>query len=106
LIIIVVVSFSLTSIATLIAFGKPITREAIEISRNTWLVQSFLKNAERYTLEVHYKNETQSGISHGIWYITWYIHPVGAPSAFAYFVSHSIDAVTGRILDEGVASLR
>lgn len=103
----VVVSFALTSINTLILQGNSVTEEeAIEISRNSQLVQSLLENSDGHTLEVHYQNKTQSGREHGIWHIVWYIHPVGAPSAFTYVVSHIIDEETGAIIDEGTASIR
>lgn len=101
--ILVIASFSLTSINILIVQGNFLTiEEAIEISRNSELVQNFLEDADRYTLEIHYSNQTD----HGVWLITWYIHPEDAVSAFAYVVSHTIDAETGEILREGSASMR
>jgi len=107
LVILVVASFVFTSINIFAARRGLLTREeAIEISRNSKLVQSLLENADRYTLEVHYLNKTQSGKEHGIWKIMWYIHPTGAISAFEYGVSHSIDEETGEILDEGWISFR
>ena len=79
--------------------------EAIEISRNSELVQRLLDDADRYTLEVHHQNRTNFW-DRGVWHIVWYIHPEKAPSAFAYVASHTIDDRTGEILDEGTASLR
>ena len=103
----VVLSFTLTLMSTLIVAGNSLTKEeAIEISRNSKLVQSLLEDADRYTLEVHYQNKTESGKEHGIWLITWYIHPTGATSAFAFVISHAIDEETGEILYEGTASAR
>ena len=105
--ILVIVSFSLTSINILIVQEISLTKEeAIEISRNSKLVRSFLEDADRYTLEVHHLNKTQAGMDHGVWDITWYIHPNNAPSAFAYVVSHTIDEETGEILREEAMSLR
>jgi len=101
IVVLVVASFALTSMSTLITAGNPLTREeAIEISRNSQLVQRFWENADRYMLEVNYQNQTD------VWHITWYIHPMDAVSAFAYVVSQSIDGETGEILDEGAASIR
>lgn len=103
----VIVSFVFTSINMFVVQGGSVTKEeAIEISRNSKLVRSLLEGADRYTLEVHYLNKTQSGKNHRRWHITWYIHPTGAVSAFSYIVSHSIDSKTGEILAEGWASAR
>ena len=97
----VIVPLALTSINTLIIQGNSLTREeAIEIGKNSQLVQSLFKNAEFYTLEVNYENQTD------VWHITWYIHPMGAVSAFRYVVGQSIDGETGEILDEGATSAR
>lgn len=96
-----------TVVGMLAVAGTPITREeAIEISKNTKTVQSFLETADRYSLEVHYLNRTHNGGDSGIWNIVWYIHPLDAPSAFAYIVSHSINEETGELLSEGTASIR
>ena len=105
----------------LVVRGDSLSREeAIEISRNSKLVRSLLEDSDRYTLEVHYMNETQVNKTreeqpwlqkfypkdHSVWSVTWYIHPEGAVSAFAHVVSHVIDAETGQILHEGWASMR
>lgn len=103
----VVFCFAFTLINVLVAQGVSLTEEeAIEISRNSKLVQSLLESADYHALEVHYLNSTQVNENHGRWLITWYIHPIGAVSAFSYVVSHSIDEETGEILDEGWLSLR
>jgi len=117
----VVLSFTLTLMSTFIVAGNSLTKEeAIEISRNSQLVQSLLEDADRYTLEVHYLNQTQVNEAReeypwlqefypkdrSVWTVTWYIHPMGATSAFAYVVSHIIDAETGQILHEGWLSAR
>jgi hypothetical protein len=105
--ILVISVFALTSISIFVVRGGSLTREeAIEISRNSKLVRSLLEGADRYTLEVHYLNKTQVYEDHGVWSIMWYIHPIDAPSAFAYVVSHTINEETGEILSEGSASLR
>lgn len=105
--ILVVFSFVLTSISIFAVQGGSLTKEeAIKISRNSKLVRSLLEGADYYTLEVHYLNRTQVNNDRGMWFITWYIHPIGAVSGFAYVVSHSIDEETGEILDEGWSSLR
>jgi hypothetical protein len=107
LVTVVIASIVFTSTNILIGQGGALTREeAIEISRNTKLVQSFLENADRYTLEVHYLNKTQSDTGHGIWTIIWYIHPANAVSAFSYDVIHIIDEETGEILEEGAGASR
>ena len=121
MVILVIVSFAFTSINLISAQGGPITREeAIEISRNSQLVQSLLENADRYTLEVSYLNRTQvnkmrenlrwfrecCSENRSVWIVSWYIHPIGARSGFAYSVGHVIDGETGEILDEGAASIR
>lgn len=106
-VILVVFSFTLTSINMFVVQGGSLTKqEAIGISRNSKLVRSLLEGADYYTLEVHYLNKTQINKDHGVWCITWYIHPMDAASAFRYVVSHSIDEETGEILDEGWASMR
>lgn len=96
-----------TLVGTLAVAGTPITKEeAIEISKNTKTVQSFLETADNYFLEVHYLNKTHTEKDYGIWNIVWYIHPIGAPSAAAYVVSHSINEETGEIMSEGTGSIR
>jgi len=117
----VIVSFAFTSINIFAVQGGSLTREeAIEISRNSGLVREFLENADGYTLEVHHMNRTQIDRlieeyprrrewypdDHGVWDVTWYIHPVDAPSAFAYVVTHIIDEETGEITHEGAISAR
>jgi len=101
LVILVVFAFAFTSINMLVLQGNALTKEeAIEISRNSELVRSLLEDADWYTLEVHYLNNTQ------VWHIMWYIHPRDAVSAFRYVVSHIIDDETGEILAEGSMSAR
>lgn len=99
-------SFALTSVVVLFGPRRLLTREeAIEISRNSELVQNQLKRSDRHTLEAHYKNMTRVS-DHGMWRITWYIHMIGAPSISDIIVVHEIDEVTGEILVEGTADLR
>ena len=74
--------------------------EAIEISRSSGLVRALLEEADLYTLEVHYLNQTKE------WLVMWYIHPMDAVSSFRYGVSHRIDGETGEILYEGTSSIR
>ena len=118
----VIVSFALTSMIVLVESGNPLSREeAIEISRNTELVQKRMEEADRYTFEIRHFNQTQIEKiveqypyrrewypeDHGAWDITWYFHPEGAASAVARVVSHTIDDETGEILfEEGVLVLR
>jgi len=107
IVIFAVIVFALTFISMFVVRGGSLSREeAIEISRNSKLVRSLLEGADRYTLEVRYLNETQVYEDRGVWSIMWYIHPIDAPSAFAYVVSHTINEETGEILSEGSASLR
>lgn len=121
LVMLVVFSFAFTLINTFVVRGGSLTEEeAIEISRNYGLVRDFLENADSYTLEVHHMNQTQIveliekypyrreefPQDHGVWYITWYIHPKNAPSAFKYVVTHIIDEETGEITHEGATSAR
>jgi len=107
IVIFAVIVFALTFISMFVVRGGSLTREeAIGISRNSKLVRSLLEGADRYTLEVYYLNKTQVYENHGIWSITWYIHPIDAPSAFAYVVSQTINEETREILSEGSASLR
>lgn len=99
----VLVSFFLTSISTLVSHGYSVTQEeAIEISRNSGVVPSLLSDAEWYTLEVHYLNRTEGNV----WHIAWYIRPKGAPSAYCVCVVHSIDEETGWILEESLCAFR
>jgi len=102
----VMLSFGFTSVVVLLGPRRLVTREeAIEISRNSELVRSLLKDSDHHMLEVHYRNMT--GVSdHGMWHIAWYIHGIGDPSASANVVVHEIDEVTGEILSEGTAGLR
>lgn len=101
LVILVVFAFAFTSVNMLVLQGNALTKEeAIEISRNSELVRSLLEDADRYTLEVHYSNNTR------VWLIMWYIHPRDAVSAFSYGVGHTIDDETGEILHEGSVSFR
>jgi len=53
----VVLSFTLTLMSTLIVAGNPLTREeAIEISRNSELVKQSLAIARSFSIETHYYN--------------------------------------------------
>ncbi|MDH5449700.1 MAG: hypothetical protein OEX77_02200 [Candidatus Bathyarchaeota archaeon] len=98
----VIASFAFTSINILFVHGGSLTmEEAIEISRNSRFVQSLLEDSDRYTLEVHYLNQTQVNGDHGVWDIVGYIHPKGASSSAADVISHRVDEETGEILREG-----
>jgi hypothetical protein len=97
---------ALASIETFATSGQTLAKEeAIEISRNSPLVQQSFEDSDRYSIEVHYVNASTPE-SHGIWDITWYIHMRGYPSAAEIMVSQSIDDKTGKILNEGSLMLR
>jgi len=119
--ILIITAFVLTSIIVYATGSNSLSREeAIDISRRSELVCTLMENADRHTLEVHYMNKTQVNKAReempwlkedfpenrSVWTVTWYIHPEGAVSAFAYVVSHVIDAETGQILHEGWVSMR
>jgi hypothetical protein len=90
------------SMETFATSGQKLTREeAIEISRNSPLVQESFENSDYYAIEVHPPDER-----HDTWEITWYIHPIGAPSAAAIGVTQNIDELTGEIVAEGSIGLR
>jgi len=96
----VLLSFTLTSLVVFLGPRRLLTREeAIEISRNSELVQSLLEDSDKHYVRAHYMNMT--GISdHGIWYISWLIHSIGTGSATGTVVTHRIDEVTWEILKE------
>jgi len=115
LIVIFIVSvFALTSITILIVQDNSLTREeAIEISRNTPIVQEALNNphtrSEMMIIEADYWNATYIRLSkerqpnvdwsflpddHGVWRIHWDITPPG------YQILHFTDELTGQILYE------
>ena len=96
----VVSLFALTSVLVLFGPRRLLTREeAIEISRNSELVQRLLEDSDKHYVRADYMNMT--GVSdHGIWYISWLIHPTGAGSATGTVVTHRIDEVTWEILKE------
>lgn len=103
----VVSLLALTSINLFVFHGVSLTKEeAIEISRNSDIVRSLIANADHYMFEVHYTNGTQANENHTVWLITWYIYPIGAVSAVRAVVSHSIDDVTGAVLDEELSAIR
>jgi len=102
----VIASFALTSINTLILQGNSLTREeAIEISRNSKLVQSLLEGADWYTVQARHLNKTQNGKDHEIWHVTWHINPQGL-GGVDYLVTHDIDEETGETLYEACLGLR
>ncbi len=119
----VLLSFALTSINRLVVQGRSLTREeAIEISRNSELIRSLwhlVEDADWYTLEAYYLNETRTGElkeqnpeyyeflpdDHGVWLVTWEIGPSKSGPA-TIIVEHYIDEETGEILHEGGISLR
>jgi len=102
---------------------RSITREeAIEISRNTELVQSMwhlIEDADWYTLEADYLNNTRINELkeqnpqffeflpdvHGVWLVEWEIGPSKWGPA-TIIVIHYIDEKTGEILHEDGISLR
>lgn len=107
----VVLSFALTSINTLIAAGNPITREeAIEISRNTPIVQQALSEAGgRVIVEADYwsteyinslRGKYPSDVTEklpndrGAWRVRWNNDAPG------YHILHFVDELTGQILYE------
>jgi len=98
----VLLSFALTSVLVFFGPRRLLKREeAIEISRNSELVQSRLKNSDNHMLEVGYQNMT--GVNdHGMWIITWYIHRVDEDWFTVVF--HKVDEVTGEILVEGTSA--
>jgi len=109
----VIVSFAFTSLTMLVVRGNSLTREeAIEISRNTPIVQEALNNP--YTMsgmmiiDANYWNATYirslkeklPGVykelpdDHGVWRVCWDITPPG------YQILHFIDKLTSQILYE------
>jgi hypothetical protein len=102
----VVLSFIFSSMGKLI-FAQALSREeAIEISRNSPTVRNWLQTADRFFIEVNHRSGNESGGTHGIWFITWHIHPDGAISGVGILVSHAIDDKTGDIVSEGILGLR
>lgn len=113
MVILVLFSFALTSITILIVQGNSLTgEEAIEISRNTSIVQEALSyggiprvtadywNAtyiislkQKYPNDEEFENLPDN---HGVWRVFWIIFP---PEEH---ILHYIDELTGEVLYEGV----
>jgi hypothetical protein len=114
MVMLVIVSFAFTSVNLLSAQGSPITREeAIEISKNTPIVQealSYVGMSSRVTADhwnatyiILLKQEHPNlreienlPEDHSVWRIFWVIFPPG------YHILHYIDDLTGEVLHEGV----
>ena len=121
--VLVIVSFAFTSTNLLVLQGGSITREeAIEISRNTELVQGLwhlVEDADWYTLEADYLNENCINElkeqnpqyyeflpgDHCAWHVEWEIASSKWGAAII-IIHHFIDAETGEILHEDGISLR
>jgi len=111
---VVAFSFALTSINLFVAQGGSLTREeAIEISRNTAIVQEALSHGgiPRVTADhwnatyiISFKQEHPNlreienlPENHGVWRVFWVVLPPG------YHILHYIDELTGKVLHEGVS---
>jgi len=107
----VVASFVLTSIGILMVQAIPLTREeALEISRNTTIVQTALNEgkgmlaieanhwsaAHIRSLKRKYPGDVYEKLpyDHGVWRVCWDITPPG------YQILHFVDELTGEILYE------
>jgi hypothetical protein len=115
LVMLVVFVFAFTSINMLVLHGNALTKkEAIEISRNTPVVQEALNDphtkSDMIIIDADYWNATYirslkeelPGVyeelpdDHGVWRVHWGITPPG------YQILHFVDELTGEILYEGV----
>jgi hypothetical protein len=111
IVVLVVASFALTSMSTLITAGNPLTKEeAIEISRNTAIVQQALDEtggemiveAEYWSAEYinslmgKYPSDVTEDLpnDHGVWRVHWVNYAPG------YRILHFIDELTGKVLHE------
>ncbi|UCE15974.1 MAG: hypothetical protein JSV12_09030 [Candidatus Bathyarchaeota archaeon] len=122
IIVLVVISFIFASANSFILHVPFITREeAIEISRRTELVQSYMEDADYYWLvegAVRYLNQTTVNRAReeapwlrdiypkdgSVWIVEWSFRWERFPGGV--IVGHVIDAETGQILDEGALHLR
>jgi hypothetical protein len=112
LVILVMMSFALTSIDIFVVQGGSLTKEeAIEISRNTATVQEALSQGgiPRVTADhwnvtyiISFKQEHPNlreienlPQDNGVWRVFWVIPP-------GYHILHYIDEETGEVLHEGV----
>ncbi|UCE16203.1 MAG: hypothetical protein JSV12_00880 [Candidatus Bathyarchaeota archaeon] len=120
IIVLVVISFIFASANSFILHVPFITREeAIETSRRTELVQSYMETADDHFVKAGYLNRTQVNKvreenpyfqerypkDSSVWIVSWYIHPKGAGSV-TIMVIHIIDAETGQIWREEHGSAR